>query len=119
MKVAINTCYGGFSISDEAFEKMLERKGIEFETVLNESKFIGNSYYKKGMLNEDDGYISNYDFYNERDDADLIAVIEEMGKSSWGWAAEIAIIEIPDDADWYIEEHDGREHVAEYHRTWP
>jgi hypothetical protein len=27
-------------------------------------------------------------------------------------------VDIPDDVNWYIEEYDGNEHVAERHRTW-
>jgi hypothetical protein len=117
-RVAINRCFGGFGISDEAFEKLLERKGIAFDKVDNESKLMGASYYNAGHSGDDDHYISSYDYYNDRSDADLIAVIEEMGQSSWGWAAEIAIVDVPDDVQWYIDEYDGLEHVAEKHRTW-
>jgi len=27
-------------------------------------------------------------------------------------------VEVPDDVDWYVEEYDGLEHIAERHRTW-
>jgi len=30
----------------------------------------------------------------------------------------LKIVEVPDDANWYIAEYDGLEHVAERHRTW-
>jgi len=30
----------------------------------------------------------------------------------------VQIVEVPDDADWYVEEYDGSEWVAERHRTW-
>jgi len=30
----------------------------------------------------------------------------------------LAIVEIPDDVEYTIEEYDGNEHVAEAHRTW-
>jgi hypothetical protein len=118
-KVAINRCFGGFGISDEAFEKLLNRKGIAFDKVEKEnSTFIGASYYKAGHAGDDEYYLSNYEFYEDRSDPDLIAVIEEMGQASWGYAAEIAIVEIPDDVEWHIHEYDGIEHVAENHRTW-
>jgi hypothetical protein len=116
MKVVINRCFGGFGLSDEAFESLLERKGIEYEK--GDSTFGGVNYYAKGHVGDDDYYISNYDHYDDRADPDLIAVIEEMGQASWGWAAEIAIVEIPDDVKWHISEYDGLEHVAENHRTW-
>ena len=120
MKVAINTCFGGFGISDEAFERLLERKGIAFEKVVDNERgaLFGTTYYVAGHAGDDDYYISSYDYYDNRADPDLIAVIEEMGKDGEGWAADIAIVEVPDDVKWHIHEYDGLEHVAEDHRTW-
>jgi hypothetical protein len=48
----------------------------------------------------------------------LIAVVEELGEAANGWAASLKIVEIPDGVEWFIHEYDGREHVAERHRTW-
>jgi len=118
MKVAINTCFGGFGLSDEAFEKMLERMGIEFEKNTEYSDIGITHYYRKGMLDKDEGYLSYRDFTNNRASEDLIAVIEEMGEDANGRFAEIKIVEVPDDVKWHIEEYDGVEHVAENHRTW-
>lgn len=118
MKVAINRCFGGFGISDEAFEKLLNRKGIAFDKVEKESDLFGATYFKAGHSGDEEHYLSEYDFTEDRSDPDLIAVIEEMGDKANSWAAEIAIVEIPDDVKWHIHEYDGIEHVAEDHRTW-
>jgi hypothetical protein len=120
MKVAINRCFGGFGISNEAFEKLLDRKGIAFDKVEAEEdrSFIGASYYEAGHSGSDDHYLSDYEMTQDRADPDLIAVIEEMGDRANSFAADIAIVEIPDDVEWYIHEYDGMEHVAEKHRTW-
>lgn len=118
MKIAINRCFGGFSLSDEAFENLLKRKGIAFEKETSDGSLLGTRYYKDGMCGTEEGYLSEYDFTQNRADPDLIAVIEEMGAAANGWAAEIAIVEIPDDVKWHIYEYDGLEHVAENHRTW-
>lgn len=118
MKVAINRCFGGFGLSDEAFEKLLERKGIAFEKEEKESPHWGSSYYKDGMCGADEGYLSPYDFYEDRSDPDLITVIEELGDAANGFASEISIIDIPEGVEWHIHEYDGLEHVAENHRTW-
>ena len=117
MKVAINACYGGFGLSDAAFEKLLERKGIEFEK--QEGSPITH-YYRKGELGVDGAYLNHYDFYGFelRADPDLVAIIEEMDEDAFGDFAELRIIEIPDDVEWQIEEYDGCEWVAEKHRTW-
>jgi hypothetical protein len=120
MKVAINTCFGGFGISNEAFEKLLDRKGIAFDKVPAKFKFRDAEfdYYKAGVEQCDDTYISEHDFYEQRNDPDLLAVIEEMGRAADGWASELKIVEVPDDVKWHIHEYDGMEHVAENHRTW-
>lgn len=116
MKIAINIDFGGFGLSDEAFEALLKRKGIEFE--MSESKFGCSNYYTKGHVGNDEHFISQYDHYEPRNDPDLIAVIEEFGSKADGWAAVLKIVEIPDDVEWQIEEYGGREHIAEKHRTW-
>jgi hypothetical protein len=119
-KIAINRCFGGFGLSDEAFEKLLTRKGIEFEKVVEpeKSSLFGTTYFEVGHVGEDDHYLYEHQFCDKRDDPDLIAVIEEMGDAANGFAAEIAIMQIPSDVEWHIAEYDGLEHVAENHRTW-
>jgi hypothetical protein len=120
MKVAINVCYGGFGLSDAGFEKLLERKGIEFDKKPQAGISQITHYYRKGQLDNDDAYLNSYDFMDveHRADPDLIAVIEEMDGEAFGWCADLRIVEIPDDVEWQIEEYDGREWVAEKHRTW-
>lgn len=92
MKVVINTCYGGFGLSDEAMEEYCSRKG----------------------LNKDE--IGSWDII--RDDPILIEIVERMGKDAGGTFSRLKIVEIPDDVNWYIAEYDGREWIAERHRTW-
>ena len=94
MKVVINNCYGGFSLSDAGIARYLEFKGIEVPD---------KSFYDRDI---------------PRDDAVLIRVVEELGDAANGFAADLKIVDIPDDVDWEIEEYDGNEWVAEKHRTW-
>lgn len=54
----------------------------------------------------------------KRDDPLLVQVVEELGDAANGPHAELAIVDIPADVEFTIEEYDGREHVAEAHRTW-
>ena len=117
MKVVINSDFGGFGLSDEAFEKLLERKGIAFEKS-KEAKYGMTHYYAAGHAKDDDYYLSPYDFFGDRADADLIAVVEKMGKEANGSFSSLKILEIPDDVEWEVHEYDGREHIAEKHRTW-
>lgn len=90
-KVVINGKFGGFGLSTSAEMKYKERAGI------TDPNF----------------------WYNEipRDCPILVAMVEEGGNINSGYS-NLKIVEIPDDVDWYIEEYDGMEHVAERHRTW-
>ena len=94
MKVAINTCFGGFGISNEAFEKLLDRKGIAFDKVEPEEdrSFMGASYYEAGHAGDDKHYLSDYDMTQNRADVDLIAVIEELGVKANSTYGDISIV---------------------------
>jgi hypothetical protein len=114
MKIVINSDFGGFGLSDAAFERYLELKGIEFARV---SKTFGFAdYYKAGHIDEDDHYLSFYDI--TRNDPILVQVVEELGGEANGHYSSLKVVEIPDDVEWEIDEYDGMEHVAEKHRTW-
>ena len=89
MKVVINACYGGFSLSRAAYEEL----GLEW-----------------------DGY--GYAFEGSRDDPSLVAAVEKLGERASGIFARLKVIDIPDDVDWEIDEYNGYEQVAEKHRTW-
>jgi hypothetical protein len=115
MKIAINKCYGGFCLSDKAIERILFKKGIEFEKI---QEVWGYCYYHKGHLNEDDYFIGWNELSSDRTNKELIETIEELGEESFGEYSELKIVEIPDDVDFIIEEYDGNEWVAEVHRTW-
>lgn len=121
IKVAINRCFGGFGLSDAAFEKLLERKGITFDKIVSEETSLlhGTTYYAAGHAGDDDHYLAKYQFFEDRSDSDLIAVIEELNThAAQDYAADITIVEIPDGVEWHIDDYDGIEHVAENHRTW-
>ena len=104
IKVIINTCYGGFGLSKAACELYAERKGLT-----------------SGTWNESWGFFEGGNFYDReipRDDSVLVSIVEEMGKAACGNYSDFRVVEVPEDADWYIDEYDGKEWVAETHRTW-
>lgn len=116
MKVVINGGFGGFNLSDEAFEKFLDRKHIAWEKRTGE---YGNTeYFHARHMDSEDHYLSGRELTKDRADLDLVGVVEEMGVKANGFCAELVIVEVPDDAKWHICEYDGMEHVAENHRTW-
>jgi hypothetical protein len=69
-----------------------------------------------GRINSTDWYFSCRDL--ERDDPDLVAVVDDLGDAASGAHAELKLVEIPADVEWEISEYDGLEHIAEKHRTW-
>jgi len=91
-KIAINTDFGGFGLSDEA---------IDLYKVLTEIPASTDIYY----------------WEIPRDDPVLIQVIEQLGEKANTRYSSLKVIEIPDDVEWHIHEYDGMEHVAENHRT--
>ncbi len=113
MKVAINQCYGGFSISYRALDEILTRKGIKFDRV-----HFGNgrhfSYYTQGCEHTDANYIRHNHLLlgADRTDPILIEVIEELGEDANGHLAHIVIMDIPDSTEWHIVNDDGMEHVV-------
>jgi len=114
IKIVINSDFGGFGLSDDAFERYLELKGVEFERTY--TKFGSSNYYKAGHTGDDDYYLSYYDI--KRDDPLLVQVVEEMQGEANGRHSSLKIVEIPDDVNWILEEYDGAEHIAEAHRRW-
>ena len=58
------------------------------------------------------------DWKIERTDPILIQVVEELGEEANNIHSKLKIIEIPDDVDWYIDEYEGKEWIADKHRIW-
>ena len=140
MKVVINTCFGGFGLSHEATLRYFEIKGIEvypeqgnaiwkfwtYWIVKPEDRIEskeGEAFYAMSIedrraYNQAHSEQTVYPREIERHDPVLVQVVEEMGDAADGDHAELAVVEIPDDVEYIIEEYDGLEHVAEAHRTW-
>jgi len=102
MKIAINICYGGFSLSRAAYEHM-------------------------GLAWDGYGYLENEHFPDIPESAPetayrahpkLIAAIEELGIDANGQLSSLRIVEIPDNIHWHIRDYDGAESIHEDHRVW-
>lgn len=121
MKVAYNACYGGFSLSDKAYKRLIEL-GIPLDPPNEDTKELAIFTWKddpfKGLMGK---YYDNFDrSSNEyRSHPLIIQVIEELGDEASGMCANLKIEDVPDDVKWHIHEYDGFEHIAENHRTWP
>lgn len=97
MKVVINRCFGGFSLSKEAYE------------------YLGLKWDEYGYL-----YNTKYEIKDDKDRAnlDLVHCVEELGEKANGWFANLKVVDVPDDIKWYIDNYDGSESVCEEHRVW-
>jgi hypothetical protein len=148
MKVVINSCFGGFSLSHKAVMEYATLKKLKlYPEIDNRQKEIYGEkatfdnprvlvhYYKvkpekyhkycEKWLKEDGDYrrINAKDWYFSggdipRNDFDLIKVIEKLRDKANGRCAKLKIVEIPDGVEYVIQEYDGNEHIAEKHRTW-
>jgi hypothetical protein len=127
MKVVINSCFGGFSLSLEGQIEWAQRKGYSYivDSVYEDSidkcvHLTDASTYLDGTLNEwystDYGSTLIYDI--PRTDPVLVSMVLEDGPKYSGTSADLTVVNIPDDIRWHIEDYDGRETVAENHRTW-
>ena len=114
MKIVINKCYGGFSLSDTAVILYAKKAGINIIKDEKKSSSFISHYYIDEI--KDGNYFS--DHFIERTDPILIEVVEELGEAADGRCAKLKVLEIPDDVQWQIQEYDGVEWIAEQHRTW-
>lgn len=89
MKIVINECFGGFSLSKEAYD------------------FLGLEW---------DGY--GFNFFNDRTNPDLVRCVETLGEKANGSHSYLVVVEVPDDVKWCITDYDGDEQVEEVHRIW-
>ncbi len=110
MKIVINADYGGFGLSDEAIRMYADLAGFKlYEQV--EGSFT--MFYRDAEMKD---YFLDVDI--PRDNENLVKVVETLGFEANGRYSDLKIVDIPDDVNWMIMENDGREWVAERHRTW-
>lgn len=139
MKVVINRCWGGFGLSLKGQKRLAELQGKEiyfYKQTLYEFKDGVDEYQRINDLQEDGLFIRtstkdfgefasgielNKHYYRdntERNDLNLIKVIEELGEEVNTQYSKLKIVEIPDDVEWEIDDYDGMESVEEVHRSW-
>jgi len=137
-KIATNKCYGGFGLSEKAMLEYAKLKGMKlfpekqssmttiYWTIPKENRvgILSQDEWGKASIEQQRKSNKFYQDYTicdsdlERDDPDLISVIELLGESASGQFAKITITEIPEGIAWEIQEYDGMESVSERHRSW-
>ena len=112
MKVVINKGFGSFCLTNEQFERVLELKGIEFDTKTSEFDWV--DYFIKGTDQPLDFDVWDID----RSDPELVQMVSESEHVVDDWSDGLKVVEIPDGISWQIDDYDGNEWVSETHRTW-
>jgi hypothetical protein len=89
MKIVINTCFGGFQLSEKAKDRLSEL-----------------------------GYIPDSPLYGydgiERNHPLLLQVLEELKDQANGWCSNLQVVEVNNHVNWHVLEYDGHEQVEIY-----
>jgi hypothetical protein len=113
-RVVINTQYGGFNLSREASLLYLDLAGLAYTLEPQEDRDAQTRLGDRIMVN-------GREFWHRdipRDDPALVATVRRLGSDACGEYATLKVVEVPADVDWFVDEYDGKEWVAEKHRIW-
>lgn len=111
-KIVINTSFGKFCLSHEAFVRLRE---LGQQDALQE---IDQAAYWSSSSAASEPKFNRCVMSIVRDDENLIRVVEELKERANGHSSSLRIVSIPDEVAWQISTEDGIEHVSEVHRTW-
>lgn len=123
MKVVINKCYGGFTLSNAAVERCVEL-GMTLTESVNGNPKDPNAHFvhfKDRSIFKDQHYYARRDHANEfRCDPRVVQAVEELGDAANGPCSELKVIEIPFDgpSGWEVDEYDGMESIVPNHARW-
>lgn len=119
MKVVINKCYGGFHLSQEAIQWMLNKHP--------DCQALNHQYCdwfgaRRILLVGDYPALKHLycDCFDHRTDPTLIKCVETLKERASGEHGKLVVIEIPDEEnlEWEIICFDGKEHITEVARKW-
>lgn len=141
MKIVINRCYGGFGLSDAAYEKIAsygvpivkynpperdpetglfgpeeyDGQKVIFDRDLDAPSAVGTAMRELGGRY----WTSWARREEERTDPLVVRAVEELGpKAASGRFAELKVVEVPDGMDWELDEYGGIETVRERSASW-
>jgi len=105
-RILISTAIGGFALNRVGL-KYLADNGCALSAAELATPSIGFN-------------VDYYPCFLDRNDPLLLKMFEVMGKDALNEGATAVIVEIPDDTDWFVFEHEsGSEAIHERHRVWP
>lgn len=110
-KIVYNACYGGFGLSEAAYEKLIEW-GVPVRGFVDQER--GEVIFDRGQDDDTRALGGRYwDCWTSasRSHPLLVRVVEELGAKASGQFSELEIRELPSGTKYRIDEYDGREHV--------
>ena len=139
MKIVINSCFGGFSLSPKACLYLYKNKAKSLK-MYTTTEWYGTPRTKEVAkdLKKWRDYLKNPKEYKDRyltvftpnfrkvidsrgidrTDPVLIKCVEKLKDKANGGCSELKVIEIPDGVNYTITEYDGREQVEEIYQIW-
>lgn len=130
-KVLLNKCYGGFGVSDAAYQLYAKEKGLTLFKYIMETDEQGRVIYKKTENTKNVIYFTQdmgnnveiseedfrtYNLYlngNYREDLALIEAVERLGEAANTDYSNLIIVRVPADMVYVIDDYDGRETLHE------
>lgn len=141
MKLVVNRCYGGYTLSTKAVLRVLKLKGkkvfayvqtnpndyarkVENLKLIDESfqgELFDRIYYfseeldlcANGDISFDElRYKNEIDVNFDREDKDLVQIVEELDAEASTNLSELEVLEIPDKHEYYIDDYDGVERIV-------
>ena len=137
MKVILNKCYGGFGVSQKAYELYAKKKGIEIfvyklectnDKPIYRKTDMGSSIFTITFTKDFGDYVDLYDdnsekyilelCSNHREDPVLIEVVEELGDRANSPFSKLVVVDIPDGMEYEIDDYDGVETLHQKVEKW-
>lgn len=137
MKVILNKCYGGFGVSQKAYELYAKKKGIELfvyklectnDKPIYRKTDMGSSIFTITFTKDFGDYVDLYDdnsekyilelCSNHREDPVLIEVVEELGDRANSPFSKLVVVDIPDGMEYEIDDYDGVETLHQKVEKW-
>lgn len=128
-RIVINAGYGGFGLSDAAYQKLIEY-GVPVCGYGKEASDLtdGVVIFDRDLCTDPSpidaamccltGRYWDSWTRESRTHPLLIKVVEELGEAASGKCATLKIVEVPVGVKWEIDDYDGYETVEEVHRSW-
>lgn len=117
-KIVINSCFGGFGLSEAGYYAYAKHKGIQLYVWKDPRfSFSDGTYFDKMIEGNEptkDDYDNHYVYANNipRDDPALVAAVEELGSEvASDTYAKLMIVDIPKGTLYRIDEYDGLESI--------